>query len=193
MIHSLKGTFAGERDNHIVVDVHGVGFKIFPSASVFRALPETGQSLALSCFLYVREDALELYGFSDEKELELFEQLNTVSGIGPKSAMGILGVAATDRLIAAINEGKVDLLTKVSGIGRKTAERVVLELKGKLKFEGAPHLVTLMESDTELEETLVSLGYTKAQARTAIDKLNPETKGFKERLKEALKRTKTKL
>ena len=105
--------------------------------------------------------------------------------------MGFWGGAATDRLVAAINEGQTELLTKVSGIGRKTAERVVLELKGKLKLEGSPHLVSLMESDAELEETLVGLGYTKPQAREAVKRINPEVTGFKERLKEALKKTKS--
>lgn len=190
MLHSLRGTFEGRRGNHVVVGVHGVGFKIFPSESVLSNLPATGAPITLSCFLYVREDALELYGFSSDAELELFEKLNTVNGIGPKSAMAILGVTSIERLVAAINDGKAELLTKVSGIGRKTAERVVLELKGKLEDHASPQLRSLMESDAELEDTLVSLGYTKSQAREAIAKIEPEVTSFKERLKAALRKTK---
>jgi holliday junction DNA helicase RuvA len=190
MIHFISGALKAKNANHIVVEVGGVGFKIFPSRTVYDNLPSIGEKLELSAFLYVREDALELYGFTSDQELHLFEKLNSISGIGPKSALGILGITSADRLIAAIQEGKAELLTKVSGVGRKTAERIVLELKDKLKKEKAPHLVSLMESDVELEETLVSLGYTKRQAQDAIAKINPEVVGFKNRLKEALKNSK---
>jgi holliday junction DNA helicase RuvA len=190
MIQSISGNLKAKHVGYIVIDVSGVGLKIATSNSVFDNLPNIGENLSIFTYLHVREDSLELYGFSDGKELDLFENLIGISGVGPKSALGILSITTTDRLVAAIKGGKADLITKVSGIGKKTAARIVLELKDKLKTSGSPHLVSLMESDVELEETLVSLGYTKVQAKEAIEKINPDTKGFKNRLKEALKSSK---
>lgn len=190
MIYSISGTLSLKKENFIVLETENIGFKIFPSAHLLNSLPQGGGKIKVFCFLYFREDALELYGFSSEKELELFERLNTISGIGPKSALGILGITKIEQLVAAINEGKTELLTRASGIGRKTAERIVLELKGKLSLTTAPQVLSLMESDVELEETLISLGYSRAQAKAAISKIDPKITNFKDRLKEALRRTK---
>jgi Holliday junction DNA helicase RuvA len=192
MIHRVQGTLLAKRENFLVVETSGgISLRVFASPHTLSALPATGSPVTLHTYLHVREDALELYGFLHESELDLFEKLISVSGIGPKSGMGILGVAKADQLIAAINEGRTELITRASGIGRKTAERVILELKGKLAALGtAQETLNLMESDVELEETLMSLGYSKAQSKTAIAKLDPKITSFKERLKEALKRTK---
>jgi Holliday junction DNA helicase RuvA len=187
MIYSISGKLIAKKEGFIAVEASGVSFKIFIPAMVMQNLPSIGGEIKIFCYLYLRQDGLELYGFLGEQELNLFEKLNSVSGVGPKSALGILSVAKSDQLIAAINEGKVDLLTRASGIGKKTAERIVLELKGKLNIEAPEKLLTLMESDVELEETLISLGYTKQEAKSAISKINPKITGFKERLKEALK------
>jgi Holliday junction DNA helicase RuvA len=154
------------------------------------ALVNVGASLKLHTYLAVREDSLDLYGFPDAKSLELFERLISVSGIGPKSALAILGIAPVDQLAAAINEGRTELLTRVSGIGKKTAERVVLELKGKLSLTSSPQMLELMESDAELEETLSSLGFSRAQAKAAVSRVPKEITDFKARLKEALKNSK---
>ena len=191
MIYSITGILAFKKENFIVVDTGGISFKIFPSAHLLNNLPGAGEKIKVFCFLYFREEILELYGFSNEKELELFERLNTISGIGPKSALGILGITKTEQLVAAINEGKTELLTRASGIGRKTAERIVLELKGKLSLTAAPQTLSLMESDLELEETLISLGFNRNQAKAAIGKIDPKTTNFKDRLKEALRKAKT--
>ncbi len=190
MIYSIAGTVALKKENFAVVEAGGIGYKIFISKITHAALPPKGETAKMFCHQHVREDQLDLYGFLSEEELELFLRLISVSGIGPKSGLAIMGVAGVGQLVAAINEGKMDLLTKVSGVGKKTAERVVLELKGKLVFMGdaGPQTLSLMESDLELEETLCALGFSKAQARAAIAKINPEVKGFKERLKEALRR-----
>lgn len=190
MIYSLAGTLAAKMPSAIVVEIGGFGLKVAVSPHTFDALPAPGSPVRLFAYLHVREGVLDLYGFATEKERGLFERLNSISGIGPKSAMAVLNIAQVDRLIAAINEGKSDLLTKASGIGRKTAERVILELKGKLEIPSSGELVTLMESDVELEETLVSLGYTKKQARDAIAKIGEGIAGFKDRLKAALKESK---
>ncbi len=190
MIHSITGALAFKKENYLVVESGGMGFKIFAPASVLGNLPTTGSSIKIFCHLQVREDALELYGFLSEQELGLFERLTSVSGIGPKSALGILSLGKVDQLVAAINEGRTELLTRASGIGKKTAERVILELKGKLSLTMAPQTLSLMESDLELEETLISLGYSRAQAKSAISKIDGKIVNFKDRLREALKKTK---
>ncbi len=188
MIYSISGKLLLKRESFAVLETGGVSFKVFTSAGVLAALPEIGREVKLFTYLHVRENLLELYGFEDLKALDLFERLNNINGIGPKSALGILGVAKIDQLVAAINEGRTELLTRASGVGKKTAERVILELKGKLTLLSAPQTLSLMESDLDLEETLVSLGYSKAQAKAAISKIDSKITNFKDRLKEALKK-----
>jgi len=197
MIYSLSGSLVQKRANFAVIEVGGVGFKVFMSPNALQSLPHPGEQIKIFSTLYSREDSeFELYGFINENELYVFEKLTSVSGVGPKTALGVLSVAKIDQLAAAINEGKSDLLTKVSGIGKKTAERIVLELKGRLEIvsdkRAAAQELGLMESDIELEETLTSLGYTRQQAKKAISQIDSNTEGFKERLKEALKNAKTK-
>ena len=191
MIYSISGKLTEKREKYVVVDVMGIGFRVYISENQMSRLPSLGDPIKLFSYLHVREDALELYGFLTEPELTFFEKLNSISGIGPKSALNILSVAPIERLIAAINEGKADLLTKASGIGKKTAERIILELKGKIEMKNAKQMVGLMESDVEIEETLVSLGYSRAQAKDAVSKIDPKTQGFKDRLKEALRKAKS--
>lgn len=187
MLYSLFGKLVSKKENFIVIETFGIGFKIFISANVLKNLPPAGESLKVFVYLYLRQDGFELYGFLNEKELFLFEKLNSISGIGPKSAMGILSIAPLEQLTAAINEGKTELLTRASGIGKKTAERTILELKGKLSSESQAQIISLMESDVELEETLTSLGYSRSQAKNAISKIDPKYTSFKDRIKEALK------
>ncbi len=192
MIHRVSGTLFAKKPNFLVLETSGgVSLRIFASPHTLSLLPVAGSPITVFTHLHVREDALELYGFSAESELSLFEKLISVSGIGPKSAMGILGVSKPDQLVAAINEGRTELITRASGVGKKTAERVVLELKGKLAGVGSAEALASMESDVELEETLVSLGYSHAQAKIALEKVGPKVTGFKERLREALKGVKS--
>ena len=187
MIYSLSGTITLKQHGFAVVSVAGVGYKVFAPLSVLSNLPVVGGEVTLLTHHHVRDDANDLYGFLTGDELMLFQSLISISGVGPKSAMGVMGVAAIGEIITAINEGRTDLLTKASGVGKKTAERVVLELKGKLSFADSTATLGKMEKDLELEETLVSLGYSKQQAKAAIAKIDPEIKDFNERLKEVLK------
>lgn len=187
MIYSLSGTIAAKQHGFFVLLVSGVGYKVFAPLSVLSQLPAISESVTVLTHHHIREDASDLYGFLLPAELMLFESLISITGIGPKSAMGVMGVAPTNEIIAAINEGRLDLLTKASGVGKKTAERVVLELKGKLTFTDTAGTIGKMEKDMELEETLVSLGYSKQQAKAALAKLDPAITDFNERLKEVLK------
>lgn len=192
MIYSVSGILSLKRENLIVVEAGGVGYKLFVAENVAQSLPSIGSQVKVFSYLNLKQDGLDLYGFASEAELRLFERLISVNGVGPKSALGILSVAKIDQLVAAINGGKVELLTRASGVGKKTAERVVLDLKGKLSIEGpeSRQALSLMESDVELEETLASLGYSRQQAKIAISKIDPSVSGFKDRLKEALKKAK---
>lgn len=195
MIYSLSGQLIAKKESFAVIETGGIAFKVFLPSRTLQSLPQASDKIKVFCSLYSRQDGeFELYGFLSETELYLFEKLNSVSGIGPKTAVGLLGLADAKQLIVAINQGKTDLLSRASGIGKKTAERIIVELKGKLEEGllegGSARTLNLMESDVELEETLVSLGYTKQQAKAAISKIDPRTASFKDRLKEALKRAK---
>lgn len=187
MIHNLSGKIILKRDTFIVVDVHGVGYKVFTSANTISKVGAVGSDASVLTHLHVREDELTLFGFLDAGELELFESLISVSGIGPKSAMNIMSIAPVERISAAISGGEIELLQKVSGIGRKTAERIILELKDKMQSAGGADTIKVMESDNDIYEALTSMGYTAKQAKNAISKINKETQGTTDRLKEALK------
>ena len=190
MIYRLAGELVSKKENFIIIDVNGVNYKVFVSPKTHQVLPTTGEELQIYTYLNVKEDALDLYGFLTESELGFFEKLISISGVGPRSALGVMAVAPVNQLIAAINEGKPDLLTRASGIGKKTAERVVLELRDKIAALGTEEVVKGMESDIELEEALVSLDYSKAQAKKIISQLDPKLTRLEDRLQAALKSVK---
>jgi Holliday junction DNA helicase RuvA len=164
----------------------GLGLKIAVPARVAEHLPAAGEQCALFTHLHVREDALDLYGFETEEGLRLFEMLISVSGVGPKSALSVLDVAELSAISAAIKEGRPDLLTHASGIGRKTAERIVIDLKTKVHASESAELVGHMESNADLEETLANLGYPRAQAKAALEKVDTSHTTLESRLRAAL-------
>lgn len=187
MINFLEGEIIFKGDRFAVLKDGGVGYKVFlPVATLANAT--VGERLTFWTHLHVRENAMELYGFLHYAELEFFELLIGISGIGPKSALGVLALAPVDTLKRAIAAGDTSYLTKVSGIGRKTAEKIVLELKEKLGF-GKTSLVGTedLQHDADVLDALVALGYTATQARDALGKLKPVIQGREARLKEALK------
>ncbi len=189
MIYGVSGILTWKGDGFVVVEAGGVGFKLFVSAHTMGALPamEAGGEVRLFSHLHVKEDALDLYGFITQKEMDFFELLISVSGVGPKSALAILDIGSLDELSASIQENRPDLLTRASGIGRKTAERVILELKSKVKSAASGAVVEKMQTDADLVEALVSLGYRREEARSALGKIEGEVTGAEERLKAALK------
>ncbi len=186
MIGSLKGSLVSKNEGMLMVEVGGVGFLVRVSKFIEREVGLVGSEVKLLTHLNVKEDALELFGFLTELELYFFQKLIGVNGVGPKTALAVLGVAPVDDLITAINAGRPDLLTKASGIGKKTAERVVLELRGKV-IGGASTSVKKMEGDLELEEVLVGLGYGKGEVREALKRVPLDMVKLEERLKAALK------
>lgn len=189
MISFLRGKILNKGDNFVVVEVNNVGYKVFVCQSLLGKL-DLGQEVELHIYQQVKEDALNLYGFNNTEELDLFELLLSVSGIGPKSALGVLGVAKVEDIKDSISRGDPSLLTKVSGIGRKTAERVVLELRGKIRgLESGVRNQELGSGSASGDEidALMSLGYSMSQARDALRAVDEKIKDSGERIKQALK------
>lgn len=184
MIGYLEGTVRSVRDTYCLVMVAGLGYKVFTTKETLARLP-VDAPVAFWIHQAVREDALDLYGFTDEAELRFFELLRSVSGIGPKSALGILDIATVETLASAISGGNAGYLTNVSGIGKKTAEKIVLELRDKLGKDIAASAA--FAGDVEALEAMRSLGYSAAEAREALRSVSPEITKGTERLREALR------
>ncbi|MEK7193812.1 MAG: Holliday junction branch migration protein RuvA, partial [Patescibacteria group bacterium] len=187
MLYSLSGKIIVKKSNLVVLETNGIGFKVAVSQRTSRDLPKIGKRAKLFCVISVSRDNIDLYGFSDEKELEVFEMLNGVNGIGPKSALGILSGFPIERFLAAVSRGRSDLLAKAWGVGRKKAERIILELKDKIKGKQNEELLPLMEADKEVEAALKKLGYKRSEIYEAVKNLPPKTKKTEERLKLALR------
>jgi len=187
MLYSVSGKLAVKSGNYVVVETGGLGIKLFASRQTIEGLPPIGTDVKFFSHLHVREDALDLFGFLTGGELNFFEMLISVSGVGPKSALSILDVAPLGDLSAAIKEGRPDLLTRASGIGRKTAERVIIELKTKVQSAKSESVVERMQTDSDLVEALMSLGYRRDEARAGLAKVEAGVTSTEERLKAALK------
>ncbi|HEY3127976.1 MAG TPA: Holliday junction branch migration protein RuvA [Acidobacteriota bacterium] len=171
MIAQLSGRLVLKKPNLIVVDVHGVGFEINIPLSSFYLLPEEGSDVSLQTYTHVREDTLALFGFLTEREKLVFGQLIGVSGIGPKLAITILSGLPLEDFIAAVKKGDIFKLTTIPGVGKKTAERVALEMKDKvirLVAEGAPEEIVPASMQDDVVSALMNLGYQRASAEKAV-------------------------
>lgn len=185
MIAKLRGKIEYLKDNYAVVDVNNVGYKVYLSVYTFGKVAGMDEA-ELHIHTYVREDALALYGFLTLEEKEMFELLISISGIGPKASMGILSIATPKTIRTAILNEDPSILTKVSGIGKKTAERVILELKNKVAdmSTGEKEDVVI---DSDAIEALVSMGYSVSEARDALKLVSADVRDVGQRIKEALK------
>lgn len=182
MIAYVKGIVEDISEDNVVLDVHDIGYNVKISADTAGRLPGTGELARLYTYTLVKEDAFQLYGFLTRDELELFKLCITVSGIGPKGAQAILSVMDTDSLRFAIMSGDVKAISKAPGIGKRTAERLILELKGKITMEDTAigkEIVSnggsVMTADTdqkkEAVEALVSLGYGQTESLKAVNSI----------------------
>jgi Holliday junction DNA helicase RuvA len=183
MIGSIKGKIILKTEKFLIVETGGVGYKINVSPDLLSKTKKTGDEISLWVHTHVREDALDLYGFLNREELEFFEMLINVSGIGPRSALAILGIASIETLKKAIGTGDTSYLTKISGIGKKTAERIVIELRDKM---GEVREGSSLQGELDALEALKSLGYGQNEAREALKKVSPET-NTNTKIREALK------
>lgn len=189
MIASLEGVIELKGEKFLLVLANGVGYRVYVSPETLRKIPEKSQKIKLFTHFHQREDTVELYGFLHFAELEFFEMVIQISGIGPKSGLGVMAIAPLDTLKKAIAAGDTSYLTKISGIGRKTAEKIILELREKMAGRGA----TLADAPELREESdaldaLMSLGYTQAEARDALGAVPKEVHGASDRVRAALKR-----
>lgn len=185
MIGFLDGTVFAQRGGHLIIMTSGVGYKVAVTKQTVLKFP-ANSTASLWTHTIVREDVLDLYGFETEPELRFFEMLLTVSGVGPRSALAILDIASTETLRTAISRGNSEYLTKVSGIGRKTAEKIVIELREKVGV-GNDETSHALKGDEEALEAMRSLGYSPVEARDALRKVPHSIANSNDRLREALK------
>jgi Holliday junction DNA helicase RuvA len=193
MIAHLRGTLLNKHPNQVVVETAGVGYEVNISVPTFSDLPATGSEVALHIHTHVREDVIALYGFLRPAEKQLFEKLMTVSGIGAKLAITILSGMAADDMAAAIRGNDLARLTKIPGIGKKTAERMVLELRDKLPpavGTSAPSVPAMSAMEEDVLSALVNLGYPRATAERVLQSVvksgRNEKSGFDVMFREAL-------
>ncbi len=183
MISYLEGKIIFKTERFIILDVNGVGYKVFLSKETLLKIPEIDQPLKVFCYLAVREDSLDLYGFSTWQELDLFEILLDIHGVGPKVALGIASLGPLEKLKKEIEEKSEKVFEGIPGVGKKRAQAIILELSGKMKeiekSSGKPY--------DEAEEALINLGFSKQRARDALSKISKEVKDTGARIKEALK------
>lgn len=181
MLYNVKGTLTVSDVNFIVVECQGVGFKCFTTLNTVKNIGKIGSEVNVYTYLAVREDAMDLYGFSTLAELDAFKLLITVSGIGPKAAAAILSELTPDRLALCIASGDAKSITKAQGVGKKTAERVVLELKDKMGIIASDEAADAVSSVSglgessdaaEAVEALVALGYSQSDAALTVGKMD---------------------
>jgi holliday junction DNA helicase RuvA len=196
MISHLRGTLLEKHPNQVVVDVHGVGYEVTIPVSAYSSLPENGAEIRLHIHTHVREDALALFGFLSASDKALFEKLIGVSGIGPKLAVTALSGMAAPELAGAIRSGAIEQLVRIPGVGKKTAERMVLELRDKLDLTGIPARADAAAPknafnpvEEDVLSALMNFGAARAAAEAAVSKARSTTEAndFDAHFRRALK------
>ena len=183
MISYLNGKIILKKDKFIVLDVNGVGYKVFLSRATLFKIPKIGENLKLFCYLNVSENSLSFYGFLDEKELEFFEILNDIRGIGPKAALEIASVGPLEKLKERILKQDENIFAGIPGIGKKKAMAIILELTGRIKNE----LTSKKSGNNEVEDALLGLGFSKQRIKEALEKIPKEIIDSQEIIKQAIK------
>ena len=194
MFSYIKGTLELKTLNYIVIDVNGVGFKIFMSESAIQRLDETGKNIKIYTHMQVREDDISLYGFITNEELRMFELLLSVSGVGAKSAINMLSSITPSKFALAVISNDVKTLTKIPGIGTKSAQRIILELKDKLKTEESitkdnVEIENNIIEDNKLEEAIQALkvlGYTRQEIEKVMQKIDVTNLSIEDIIRKAL-------
>ncbi|MBN1965753.1 MAG: Holliday junction branch migration protein RuvA [Anaerolineae bacterium] len=171
MIASVQGQVIHIGDDHVVVQVGGVGLRVLVPRTIHDYIDGLGSRVNLHTVLIVREDALTLYGFAEEEERQVFATLINVSGVGPKLALAILSTLSLSQLRHSITQGEANLLTRVPGIGKKTAEKIAFELKDRLIPDVPSELAGLADVDSDVLDALTSLGYSIVEAQAAIQSI----------------------
>ncbi|MCL5612209.1 MAG: Holliday junction branch migration protein RuvA [Chloroflexi bacterium] len=190
MIATLRGEIIQIEDNALVVEIGGVGLRVFVPAQV-RGRMKTGEAILLYTHLVVREDALTLYGFESQSDRELFNMLLGVDGVGPKVALSVLSTLTVDTVQRAVFSDEAEILSRVPGVGKKTAQKIALHLKDRLKpIDALSKIASMSDADSEVLAALTALGYSVIEAQTAIQALPKDApKDVEERLRMALQYT----
>lgn len=186
MIRNLTGIISYQGENYLIIDISGVGYMVFTPSTTFSAVV-LGESLSLWTHLSVRETSMDLYGFLTKEDLDFFEMLINVSGVGPKSALSILNLAPVEHLIAAIVAGNNAYLTKVSGIGKRSAAKIIVELRDSLEKIVGDASSSLLKEEVDALLALQALGYSTVDARSALREVGDTAVKTNEKIKEALK------
>ena len=187
MIGKLTGTLGDKNPPQVLVDCHGVGYEVDVPMSTFYNLPAVGDKVSLLTHFVVREDAQILYGFGSSAEREAFRQLIKISGVGPRTALAILSGMSVADIAQAVTAQDASRLVKVPGIGKKIAERLLLELKGRIGADLGPLAGHPMrDNEADIQQALLALGYSEKEAAAALKAL-PEGVGVSEGIKQALK------
>ena len=194
MIAYIKGILDTKQENFVIIDAQGIGYKVFMPSNSIENLGEIGEIVKVHTYYYVREDNISLYGFSSLEELRMFELLLSVSGVGAKSAVAMLSEISPSKFAMAVITDDVISLTKIPGVGKKTAARIILELKDKLKTEQAIDKEELKlennSNNENIEESISALqvlGYTKREIEKAFEKIDIQNLELEEIIKTALK------
>ena len=185
-IGKLTGILSEKNPPQVLVDCNGVGYEVDVPMSTFYNLPATGERVSLLTHFVVREDAQILYGFGTPSERATFRLLIKISGVGPRTALGVLSGMSADELARAVSDQEAGRLTKVPGIGKKTAERLLLELKGKLGADLGPNMFSTPDHQSDILQALLALGYSDKEASAALKAL-PADVGVSDGIKLALK------
>lgn len=186
MIGKLTGTLSEKNPPQVVVDCGGVGYEVHVPMSTFYNLPASGERVSLLIHFVVREDAQILYGFATAPEREAFRELIKISGVGPRTALSVLSGMGVDELAQAVTLQEAGRLVKVPGIGKKTAERLLLELKGKLGADIGPSATVAHDAQADILQALLALGYSDKEAAAALKAL-PADVGVSDGIKLALR------
>jgi Holliday junction DNA helicase RuvA len=186
MIGKLTGTLGDKNPPQVLVDCNGVGYEVDVPMSTFYNLPGVGEKVSLLTHFVVREDAQILYGFASSGEREAFRQLIRISGVGPRTALAVLSGMSVADIAQAVTTQDAARLVKVPGIGKKTAERLLLELKGKIGADIGVAAVATTDAQTDILQALVALGYSDKEAAASLKSL-PKDIGVSEGIKQALK------
>ena len=193
MFAYIKGVLEAKADTYVVIETGGIGYKVFMPVSAINKLGEIGDNVKVYTYYYVREDAINLYGFCSDEELKMFELLISVSGIGAKSALGILAEVSPSNFALAIITNDVSKLVKIPGIGAKTAQRMILELKDKLKTVQAVNkeekVVAAIQNDESASEAMAALqmlGYNRKEIEKAFERIDTNGVGVEDIIRKAL-------
>lgn len=187
MISYLKGTIKLAGEDFVILEVGGVGYRIYTTHKALSQIRGSDEEIELFVYQHIREDSLELFGFLSVEELDFFEIITSVSGVGPRIGLAVLEISSVDDIKQAIGTSNVDFITRVPGIGRKKAELIILELKNKMDVLMDGRAVSVMEKDGDAVNALMRLGYKRQEAKLALEGIPDDIKDIGERVKLALK------